>query len=79
MAGEASDKWYSEIANYSFVTNSSKNGSPVTHFTAMVWNSTTEVGFGFACGNETLKHLPQYPGKACYVVANYLETPNYKG
>ena len=45
----------------------------------MVWDDVTEIGVGIACGNETLSQYPQYPGKSCYVVANYKSTPNIVG
>ena len=45
----------------------------------MVWDDVSQVGFGFACGDETLDQYPEYPGKSCYVVANYLSVPNIMG
>ena len=46
QAGDASDAWYSEEANYDYVTGSSSNGGVIGHFTQLVWISTTQVGFG---------------------------------
>lgn len=72
-AAAASDKWYSEIENYDFYNGRAFDSTkPINHFTAMVWNGVTRVGFGFARTSE-------YSGEGLYVVANYSPAPNYPG
>jgi len=44
----------------------------VGHFTAMIWKSSTSVGFGYTQGAEQ-------GGFGIYVVANYYPTPNVIG
>ena len=75
--GAASQSWYSERRNYNFTSGTAKDPSkPIGHFTAMVWDDVTQVGFGFACGSEAASGNAGY---ACYVVANYHPTPNIVG
>lgn len=50
-----------------------KNTSkPIGHFTAMIWKSVSQVGFGFA-------RIAEKGGFAAYVVANYAPAPNVGG
>ena len=75
--GAASRSWYREKRNYNFTSGTAKDPSkPIGHFTAMVWDDVTQVGFGFACGSEAASGNAGY---ACYVVANYFTTPNIIG
>ena len=42
--------WYSENRNYDYSTGNSKNGSPVSHFTQIVWKHTKKVGCAVSVG-----------------------------
>ena len=39
------NSWYEEKKNY--FKNSNKYSKNTSHFTQMIWKSTTDVGFGF--------------------------------
>jgi len=60
--------WYEERHNYDYTSGSSSNGGVIGHFTACLWDDTTEVGCGVATkGSET------------YVVCQYSPPGNYIG
>lgn len=67
----ASNKWYdgSRFYNYAQPSFNTRTG----HFTAMIWKSSTKVGFGIASGQK-------FDGvtwlNCVYVVANYLSPGN---
>lgn len=49
IPGTASANWYSEEQYYDYRSGRSKyRNQMIGHFTAMVWRSTTDVGFGYA-------------------------------
>lgn len=75
--GSAVVKWYNEIAFYNFDTGKSNDSSKtVLHFTAEIWCSIKNVGFGFY-GVETM--INGEKGAELYVVANFDPTPNIIG
>lgn len=64
---QADKAWYAEIKDYSYVTARTTNGKPVGHFTQMVWQETTRVGYGIAVARS-----PRFRGnKMAIVVAKY--------
>jgi uncharacterized protein YkwD len=45
----ATESWYGENVNYDYKNGTAKSvGKTIGHFTAMIWNSTKTVGFGYA-------------------------------
>ena len=61
------DEWYKEFSKYDFKTGKSKGGV-ISHFTQIVWKSTTDFGIGYSC-----------QGTNCVVVANYSPKGNIEG
>ncbi|KAL4646877.1 cysteine-rich venom protein ablomin-like [Arapaima gigas] len=45
--------WHSEVRNYQY-PNGSKNGSPIGHYTQVVWYGSYEVGCGVAACNSSI-------------------------
>jgi len=62
------DSWASEIANYTYATNSCATGKMCGHYTQVVWKDTKEVG----CGKASC-------GSAQIWVCNYNPPGNYVG
>lgn len=55
-------------------------GQAVGHFTALVWKSSTKVGFGFSQGADSrVISGKTWNGRSIYVVANYQATGNVIG
>lgn len=55
---EVTDQWYSEIAKYDFASGA----GDADNFTQIVWQGSSEVGFGKAHSSDGLR---------CVVVAHY--------
>lgn len=67
LAGkEVSDQWYNDIAKYDFASGTGEAGN----FTQLVWQSTSEAGFGKARSPDGLR---------CIVVAHYSPPGNVIG
>ena len=62
------DAWASEVAYYTYETNSCQDGKACGHYTQVVWHNTTKIGCGVSkCSNG-------------YIVAcNYAPGGNYVG
>jgi len=58
--------WYDEIQYYNYATGDTVNGSPIGHFTQVVWKSTSSIGVGFA----------ESAAGGTYIVAQYYPKGN---
>ena len=67
----ASQAWYDEIGLYDYNAPGFKSGTG--HFTALVWKTTSLVGFGVASGTRVSGTTTF---NCIYVVANYLVPGN---
>uniref|UniRef100_A0A0K0E6J7 SCP domain-containing protein n=1 Tax=Strongyloides stercoralis TaxID=6248 RepID=A0A0K0E6J7_STRER len=65
---DAVKKWYDEIAKYDY--NKPEFSYATSHFTALVWKSTTEMGCGLAQSTKT---------KRTFVCCKYNKPGNIKG
>jgi len=62
--------WYSEHANYDYISGTAKNSTkPIGHFTQVVWKDSKELGIAKAVCKDG----------STYVVANYEPAGNYLG
>uniref|UniRef100_A0A672KDP9 GLI pathogenesis-related 2, like n=1 Tax=Sinocyclocheilus grahami TaxID=75366 RepID=A0A672KDP9_SINGR len=60
MGKDVSDRWYNEVNQYNF------NHTNTSHFTAMVWKSSTKFGVGKAVASDG----------STFVVARYFPAGN---
>ena len=45
---KVTEDWYSEIADYTYSSNSCKSGKVCGHYTQVIWAKSTELGCGMA-------------------------------
>ena len=65
--------WYSENNNYSYSTGKSRNGSPIRHFTQLVWKNTKKIGCAVAIGRWKIYR------KSYYICCYYSPGGNLSG
>jgi len=72
---DASLSWYNEIKDYSYANAGSKNGSPIGHFTQLVWKATTRFGVGIATMKS--RKYSKYGNIETFIVAKYEPRGNF--
>ncbi len=78
-ADSAVRTFYNEIKDYNFTTNDAREGKDfysIGHFTQVIWDTSTELGIGFALGKEgnVIVALYRRPGNSAEY-RNHVFTP----
>jgi pathogenesis-related protein 1 len=67
-AAQATDYWASEGKDYTYSTNTCAAGKVCSHYTQVVWKTTTDIGCGNAvCADNTQVWVCQYTPPGNYV------------
>ncbi len=68
LVKKAIDSWYSEVSKYNYSYPGYTSGTG--HFTALVWDSTSSFGFGYAYNTVT---------RRAFIVMNFYPPGNIRG